>query len=89
MTEREILSCYGTLLALSTLDFSFYLLAMANVDRTGDDERHSFARVLGIESDFICLHLGNQLIRDEACRCFLYEADFFFVHNSTFNLHLP
>lgn len=32
---------------------------MANVDRSGDDETRSFARVLGTESDFICLHLGN------------------------------
>lgn len=36
-----------------------YLLAMANVDRTGDDESRGFARVLGTESEFIFVHLGN------------------------------
>lgn len=45
--------------------------------------------VLGPESNLICLHLGIQFSGNEACKYLLDEPDFFFVHNSTSDLHLP
>lgn len=43
------------------------------MDRTGDDETRSFARVFSTESEFIFVHLGhaNTFFMKQACSLFI------------------